>query len=88
MSIIYLIYAVTVSLYTSYKSLGPAQDTRSRITQRKKLVPVFLGLSAAALFLATYTSLNSAILSYRTWIYEHGLDQPERYGPFPYQLQF
>ncbi|KAI0902183.1 hypothetical protein F4806DRAFT_446022 [Annulohypoxylon nitens] len=80
-SIVYLIYAVAVSLYTSYKSLGPAQDTRSRLSQRKKLVPVFLGLALAALSLAAQTSLHSAILSYRTWAYEHGLDQPERFMP-------
>ncbi|KAI1213059.1 uncharacterized protein F4807DRAFT_412750 [Annulohypoxylon truncatum] len=80
-STVYLIYAVGVSLYTSYKSLGPAQDTRSRLAQRKRLVPVFLGLSITALFLATYTSINSAVLSYRTWAYEHGLDQPERFIP-------
>ncbi|KAI1460652.1 hypothetical protein F4805DRAFT_416630 [Annulohypoxylon moriforme] len=80
-SAVYLIYAVAASLYTSYKSLGPSQDTRSRLAQRKRLVPIFLGLAVAALSLATYTSLNSAVLSYRTWVYEHGLDQPERFIP-------
>ncbi|KAI2466569.1 hypothetical protein F4781DRAFT_405323 [Annulohypoxylon bovei var. microspora] len=78
-SVIYLIYAVTVSLFTSYKSLSPAQDTRSRLAQRKRLVPIFFGLAVVALSLATYTSLTSAILSYRTWAYEHGLDHPERF---------
>ncbi|KAI1096523.1 hypothetical protein F5B19DRAFT_436887 [Rostrohypoxylon terebratum] len=80
-SIVYLTYAVAVSLYTSYKSLGPAQDTRSRLSQRKRLVPTFLGLALIALFLAAQTSLQSAIVSYRTWAYEHGLDQPERFIP-------
>ncbi|KAI0887476.1 uncharacterized protein GGS22DRAFT_157242 [Annulohypoxylon maeteangense] len=80
-SILYLIYAVAASLYTSYKSLGPSQDTRSRLAQRKRLVPIFLGLAVTAFSLATYTSLNSVIISYRTWVYEHGLDQPERFIP-------
>ncbi|KAI1417761.1 hypothetical protein F5Y13DRAFT_185091 [Hypoxylon sp. FL1857] len=78
-SVIYLTYAIAASLYTSYKSLSPAQDTRSRIAQRKRLVPAFLGLAVAALSLATYTSIASASLSYKTWAYEHGLDRPERF---------
>ncbi|KAI2612106.1 uncharacterized protein GGS25DRAFT_106215 [Hypoxylon fragiforme] len=80
-SVIYLTYAITVSLYTSYKSIGPAQDTRSRLAQRKKLVPAFLGLAVAALCLATYTSTTSAVLSYQTWASEHGLDKPEKFIP-------
>ncbi|KAI1105946.1 hypothetical protein F4804DRAFT_302966 [Jackrogersella minutella] len=78
-STVYFIYAIAASLYTSYKSLGPAQDTRSRLAQRKRLVPIFLGLAVTALWFATYTSLASAILSYRTWAYEHGLDKPESF---------
>ncbi|KAI0840547.1 hypothetical protein F5Y06DRAFT_263039 [Hypoxylon sp. FL0890] len=79
MSVVYLTYAIATSLYASYKSISPAQDTRSRIAQRKRLVPTFLGLAVAALGLATYTSVASASLSYRTWAYERGLDQPERF---------
>ncbi|KAI1777793.1 hypothetical protein F4818DRAFT_325859 [Hypoxylon cercidicola] len=75
-SIIYLTYAIGASLYTSYKSLGPAQDTRSRLARRKNLIPVFLALATAALSLATYTSVISASLSYKTWAFEHGLDEP------------
>ncbi|OTA81595.1 hypothetical protein M434DRAFT_401336 [Hypoxylon sp. CO27-5] len=78
-SIVYLTCAIATSLYTSYKSISPAQDTRSRIAQRKRLVPAFLGLAVATLSLATYTSIASATLSYKTWAYEHGLDQPERF---------
>ncbi|XXH04800.1 hypothetical protein Hte_011222 [Hypoxylon texense] len=80
-STVYLTYATGASLYTSYKSLGPAQDTRSRLAQRKKLVPTFLALATAALSLATYTSVISASLSYKTWAYEHGLDDPELFIP-------
>ncbi|KAI0145987.1 hypothetical protein F4776DRAFT_608810 [Hypoxylon sp. NC0597] len=78
-SIVYLTYAIATSLYTAYKSTRPAQKTPSRIVQRKRLVLAFLGLAVAALSLATYTSITSAVLSYKTWAYEHGLDQPERF---------
>ncbi|KAI8949923.1 hypothetical protein F4801DRAFT_550949 [Xylaria longipes] len=77
-SIPYLTYAVGDSLYTSYKSLGPVSSTRSRIHQRKRFVPVFLSLAAAALLVATYYSVKSATLSYKTWAYEHGLDLTQR----------
>ncbi|KAI1768730.1 hypothetical protein GGR53DRAFT_349844 [Hypoxylon sp. FL1150] len=80
-SIVYLTYAVGASLYTSYRSLGPAQDTRSRLAQRKTLVPIFLALAVAALSLATYTSATSASLSYKTWASEHGFDKPENFAP-------
>ncbi|KAI1501231.1 hypothetical protein F5X99DRAFT_383195 [Biscogniauxia marginata] len=74
--IVYLTYAVGASLYTSYKSLGPAQDTRSRLAQRKRFAPVFLALAAAAFSLATCSSIVYTRLSYITWAYEHGLDLP------------
>ncbi|KAI0010336.1 hypothetical protein F4779DRAFT_578452 [Xylariaceae sp. FL0662B] len=76
--IVYLTYAVTASFYASYKALRPAQDTRSRQAQRKRLAPAFFGLAIAAFSLAAYSSIATAILSYKTWAYEHGLDQPER----------
>ncbi|KAI0382910.1 hypothetical protein F5Y04DRAFT_251355 [Hypomontagnella monticulosa] len=76
-SVVYLVYTIIASLYSSYKSLGPAQDTRSRLAQRRRLVPVFLGLTTIALFVATYTSVSSVILSYQTWAHQHGLDQLE-----------
>ncbi|KAI2630873.1 hypothetical protein GGR54DRAFT_584636 [Hypoxylon sp. NC1633] len=78
-SIVYLTYALAASLYTSYKALSPAQDTRSRLAQRKRLVPAFLGLAVVSLCLATYTTGASAVLSYRTWAHEHSLHRPERF---------
>lgn len=77
-SIVYLTYVVGVSLYTSYRSLAPAQDTRSRLSQRFKLVPVFVALAVAAFSCAAYTSVNAASLSYRVWAHRHGLDLPNR----------
>ncbi|RYO81344.1 hypothetical protein DL766_004495 [Monosporascus sp. MC13-8B] len=77
-SVVYLTYAVGVSLYTSYRSLAPAQDTRSGRSQRFKLVPVFVALAVAAFSCAIYTSLNAASLSYRVWANRHGVELPDR----------
>ncbi|KAJ8119945.1 hypothetical protein O1611_g10497 [Lasiodiplodia mahajangana] len=77
-SIVYLTYAVGVSLYTSYKSLGPVSNTRFRIEQRRKAVPVFLGLAITAFVVATYYTVEFSTLSYKTWAYEHGLDLTQR----------
>ncbi|KAI8634609.1 hypothetical protein F5Y19DRAFT_469670 [Xylariaceae sp. FL1651] len=76
--VVYLTYAVGDSLYTSYKSLAPASNTRSRIAQRRKFAPLFLGLATTALSVAVYCSVISATLSYKTWAYEHGLDLAQR----------
>ncbi|KAI0434103.1 hypothetical protein F5Y09DRAFT_5358 [Xylaria sp. FL1042] len=77
-SVVYLTYAVGASLYTSYKSLGPASNTRSRIDQRRKFAPVFLGLAITSFLAAIFCSAKSATLSYKTWAYEHGLDMTQR----------
>ncbi|KAI0439296.1 hypothetical protein F4803DRAFT_531829 [Xylaria telfairii] len=77
-SIPFLTYAVTNSLYTSYKLLGPGSSTRSRTHQRRRFLPVFIGLAVTALSVALYHSVKSAILSYETWAYEHGLDLTQR----------
>lgn len=76
--IIYLGYAVGASLYTSYKSLSPSQDTRERRSRRIRLVSVFLGLALTALVVATYSSVSYATLSYKVWADERGVDLPER----------
>ncbi|KAI0879620.1 hypothetical protein GGS24DRAFT_438083 [Hypoxylon argillaceum] len=73
-SIVYLTYAIGNSLYTSYKSLGPPSNTRSRIEQRRKLLPIFLGLSITSFLAAAYYTIKFATLSYKTWAHEHGLD--------------
>ncbi|KAI1640193.1 hypothetical protein F4809DRAFT_648151 [Biscogniauxia mediterranea] len=82
--IVYLAYAVGAGLYTSYKSLGPAQDTRSRQARRKRLAPVFLTLAGTAFLIATCSSIAYTRLSYITWAYEHGLDLPGQYDKFFY----
>ncbi|KAI1353093.1 hypothetical protein F5Y01DRAFT_277752 [Xylaria sp. FL0043] len=77
-SVVYLTYAVGDSLYTSYKSLGPVSNTRSRINQRRRFTPVFLGLAITSFLAVVFCSAKSATLSYRTWAYEHGLDMTQR----------
>lgn len=77
-SIVYLTYVVGASLYASYRSLGPSQDTRARKERRFKLAPVFLALATTALSFATYTSINAVCLSYRAWANRHGLELPHR----------
>ncbi|GAP88466.1 hypothetical protein SAMD00023353_1701820 [Rosellinia necatrix] len=74
----YFAYAVGNSLYTSYKSLGPVSNTRSRIDQRRRFIPWFAGLAITAFSVAIYYSVRSATLSYKTWAYEHGLDLAQR----------
>ncbi|KAI1327903.1 hypothetical protein F5Y16DRAFT_183279 [Xylariaceae sp. FL0255] len=76
--VVYLTYAVGASLYTSYKSLGPAQDTRSRSARRKRLVPIFFGLAVVSFLTTAYYAVTTAVLSYRTWAWEHGLDLHHR----------
>ncbi|KAI1467142.1 uncharacterized protein F4812DRAFT_431382 [Daldinia caldariorum] len=78
-AVVYLTYTIVAGLYASYKSLGPAQDIRSRYAQRRRLVPIFLGLAAVAFYLATYNSVASAVLSYKTWAHEQGVHERERH---------
>ncbi|KAI1180145.1 hypothetical protein F4777DRAFT_363342 [Nemania sp. FL0916] len=77
-AVVYLAYTVGISLYTSLKALGPASNTRFRIEQRKKFVPIFLGLAVTTFSIATYYDIKFATLSYNTWAYEHGLDLTQR----------
>ncbi|KAK8126048.1 uncharacterized protein PG998_001807 [Apiospora kogelbergensis] len=76
--VVYLTYAVGASLYTSYKSLSPSQDTRRRLSRRAKLAPVFLGLAATALSWAAYSTVRYATLSYRAWADHRGYALPQR----------
>ncbi|KAK8082535.1 hypothetical protein PG996_001316 [Apiospora saccharicola] len=77
--VVYLSYAVGTSLYTSYKSQSPSQRTRQRVSRRVKLAPIFVGLAAAALSLATYTTVRYAALSYRAWADHRGYALPQRW---------
>ncbi|KAI1312204.1 hypothetical protein F5Y03DRAFT_266966 [Xylaria venustula] len=72
-------YAVGASLYTSYKLLGPISGTRSRMHQRQRFTPVFLGFAVVSLVVAIYCSVKSLTLSYNTWAYEHGFDMTQRF---------
>lgn len=83
--VVYLSYAVGTSLYTSYKSQSPSQHTRQRLSRRVKLAPVFVGLAAAALSLAAYSTVRYAALSYRAWADHRGYALPQRYVHFNIQ---
>lgn len=75
--VVYLTYAVGASLYTSYKSLSPSQDTRQRQEWRRKLAPVFGGLAVVALVSAAFSTVSYATLSYKVWADERGIELPQ-----------
>ncbi|KAK3942983.1 hypothetical protein QBC46DRAFT_378629 [Diplogelasinospora grovesii] len=70
---VYLTYKVGRGLYRSHQELGPAQDTRHRISQRRKSIPVFASLAAVAFALAVSSGLTYRALSWRFWAHERGL---------------
>ncbi|KAL0473228.1 hypothetical protein QR685DRAFT_516201 [Neurospora intermedia] len=70
---IYLTYIIGLGLYRSYAQLGPAQDTRGRISQRQKLVTVFGSLSLLSLASAIKSGLEYLALSYKVWASERGI---------------
>lgn len=76
--VVYLTYAVGASLYTSYKSLSPSQDTRQRQEWRRKLAPVFGGLAVVALVSVAFSTVSYATLSYKVWADERGIELPQR----------
>ncbi|KAJ1337656.1 hypothetical protein MN608_00510 [Microdochium nivale] len=85
-SVVYLTYTVASSLLTSYRALGPSQDTRSRAARRAKLVPVFLALAALAFGVASFAAADGALLSYRVWADQRGLRAPSSWFPHKNRL--
>ncbi|KAH7041085.1 uncharacterized protein B0I36DRAFT_358285 [Microdochium trichocladiopsis] len=80
-AVVYLTYTVVTSLATSYRALGPPQDTRSRQGRRSKLVPVFAALAVLAVTVASSSAADGAILSYRVWADQRGLKAPPSWYP-------
>jgi hypothetical protein len=76
--VVYLSYVVGTSIYTSYRSLPPSQDTRERLLRRKRLAPIFVSLALVALSFATYSSTSYAVLSYKVWADQRGVELPEQ----------
>ncbi|KAK3340725.1 hypothetical protein B0H65DRAFT_473292 [Neurospora tetraspora] len=70
---LYLTYIIGLGLYRSYAQLGPAQDTRGRISQRQKLAATFGSLSLLSLGSAIKSGLEYLTLSYKVWASERGI---------------
>ncbi|KAK1773235.1 hypothetical protein QBC45DRAFT_364250 [Copromyces sp. CBS 386.78] len=70
---LYLTYIIGLGLYRSYAQLGPAQDTRGRISQRQKLVTAFGSLSLLSLGSAIKSGSEYLTLSYKVWASERGI---------------
>ncbi|KAF7545489.1 hypothetical protein G7Z17_g9129 [Cylindrodendrum hubeiense] len=84
---VYLVVEAGRSLHRAYRGLGPSQDTRGRVTRRNTLLPVFTGLALISLLQAVYGSVSYAVLSYKVWASDSGVELPTRFygdnGIFP-----
>jgi hypothetical protein len=76
-AVVYLTSIIGVGLYRSHKGLGPAQDTRQRIVQRKKLTTAFGSLAALGFLLSAGSTLSYMNLSYNVWAAERGLEDSD-----------
>ena len=78
-AVTYLTYIIGLGLYRSHTALGPAQDTRQRISQRRKLTAAFGSLAAFGLTLAASSTFSYLTLSYRVWASQRGIELPTWY---------
>lgn len=76
-TVIYLTSIIGLGLYRSHKGLGPAQDTRQRIVQRKKLTTAFGSLAVLGFLLSAGSTLSYLNLSYTVWAAERGLEDSD-----------
>lgn len=81
---LYLTVSICRGLYRSYTGLRPSQDTRLRISQRRKVTPIFAALAVLSLATSVYHAARYTILSYNVWVNERGLKDPNRYYPYHY----
>ncbi|KAH6998449.1 hypothetical protein BKA56DRAFT_26935 [Ilyonectria sp. MPI-CAGE-AT-0026] len=85
---VYVMVQAGRSLHRAYRGLGPSQDTRERISRRKTLLPIFAGLALFSLIRAVYGSASYAVLSYKVWASDSGVELPTRFygdkGIFPF----
>lgn len=85
---VYLMVQAGRSLHRAYRGLGPSQDTRERVSRRKTLLPIFAGLALFSLIRAVYGSASYAVLSYKVWASDSGVELPTRFygdkGIFPF----
>lgn len=73
-AVVYLTSIIGLGLYRSHKGLGPAQDTRQRISQRKKLTTAFGSLAVLGFLLSAGSTFSYLKLSYNVWAAERGLE--------------
>lgn len=84
-SMVFLTFRISTGLFRSYKALSPSQDTRTRLNQRAKLVPLFTGLAAISVLSAAYSSAKYGLLSYQVWADQRGITLPDRvFGSSPH----
>ena len=74
-AVAYLTSIIGFSLYRSHEGLGPAQDTRLRIAQRKKLTTAFGSLAVLGFLLSAGSMLSYLTLSYNVWATERGVEE-------------
>ncbi|KAK0630792.1 hypothetical protein B0T17DRAFT_590199 [Bombardia bombarda] len=75
-TVAYLSYKIGMGLYRSHTALGPAQETRLRVSQRQKLTTAFASLAALGFALAVSSSLSYLTISYTAWASERGIEVP------------
>ncbi|KAH7162680.1 hypothetical protein B0J13DRAFT_16564 [Dactylonectria estremocensis] len=84
---VYLTVEAGRSLHRAFHGLGPSQDTRGRVARRNTLLPIFAGLALISLIRAVHGSTSYAVLSYKVWASDHGVELPTQFygstGIFP-----
>ncbi|KAK0129732.1 hypothetical protein ONS96_000291 [Cadophora gregata f. sp. sojae] len=76
-SVVYLSLVACRTIYRSYLALPPSSATRHREPLRKGYVQTFSILAIASLATAGFFGVKFALLSYRVWSTERGVDLPE-----------
>ncbi|KAH7170573.1 hypothetical protein EDB81DRAFT_876596 [Dactylonectria macrodidyma] len=76
---VYLTVEAGRSLHRAYRGLRPSQDTRGRVARRNTLLPMFAILALISLTRAVYGSVSYAVLSYKVWASDHGVELPTQF---------
>ena len=72
--------SICVGLYRSHTALRPSQDTRLRISKRRKATLIFAALAVVSLATSIYHATNYVVLSYNVWAGERGVVPLNRLG--------
>ncbi len=76
-AVVFLTSIIGLGLYRSHTGLGPAQETRQRVSQRRKLTTVFASLAALSFVTAVTSVISYLTLSYKVWASERGIEVPD-----------